>query len=168
MLDVVLPFITLSRLLAFVRFHEWHEPRPGYVICPECRANYEATPIENRRHRAHCVVPGLIKELLAVAIEAAAEEGSNAMPFPTTREALKENGYVFSHTKTCEACNVTIEMWITPKENLMPLDFKKTENEQEVCEPHFATCKKPELYSRKLREKKEKAAAAGDVGPIVP
>lgn len=79
------------------------------------------------------------------------------MGFPKTREALKENGYVFSHTKTCEACNVTIEMWITPRENLMPLDFKKA-GDQEVCEPHFATCKKPELYSRRLREKKEKQA----------
>lgn len=157
MIDVALPFHTLSRLLAFVKFHEWHEPRPGYVVCPECKINFEATPIENRHHRAHCIVPALIKELQAIVIEAKAEEGST-MPFPKTREALQENGYVFSHTKTCEACEVTIEMWTTPKNNLMPLDFKKTEHDVEVCEPHFATCKKPELYSRRLRDKKEKAA----------
>ncbi len=91
------------------------------------------------------------------------------MPFPNTRQALQDNGYVFNHTKTCEACNVQIEMWTTPKDNLMPLDFKRDEHQNETCEPHFASCKKPELYSRKLREKKEKEkAAAAAAGPMNP
>lgn len=77
MIDISLPFITAMRALAFIRFHEWHESRPGYAVCPECHASFQATPIQNRRHRSHCVVPGLIKELQAVLVEAAAEEGSN-------------------------------------------------------------------------------------------
>jgi len=90
------------------------------------------------------------------------------MPFPNTREALKDNGYSYDHSKTCVPCGVTIEMWKTPKGNMMPLDFRQTEAGQEVCEPHFASCKKPELYSRKLREKKARNESHEDVGPIAP
>lgn len=165
---VHLPFHTIVQLLAFVKFHEWREPRPGYVNCAECKIEFQGTPIADRHHRTHCRIASLIKELQAIVNEAKAEEGSNTMPFPKTREALKENGYVFSHTKTCEVCNVTIEMWTTPKNNLMPLDFRKDEHQNEICEPHFATCKKPELYSRRLREKAKQTANGGDVGPIVP
>lgn len=86
------------------------------------------------------------------------------MPFPNTRQALKDSGYSLSHSKICPSCNVTIEMWNTPKQNIMPLDFRTIDG-KETCEPHFSTCKNPELYSRRLAAKKK---AAEDVGPIIP
>jgi len=87
------------------------------------------------------------------------------MPFPTTRQALEENGYSFNHSKVCPSCNVTIEMWNTPKGNIMPLDFKQKDG-SEFCEPHFASCKDPVQYSRRLQKKKEKTATGED--PIIP
>jgi hypothetical protein len=89
------------------------------------------------------------------------------MPFPNTRQALREHGYEFDHTKVCPSCNVTIEMWITPRDRMMPLDFKRNDRNEEICEPHFATCKDPAQYSSRLREQKEKKAAAGSDQPIV-
>jgi hypothetical protein len=82
------------------------------------------------------------------------------MPFPTTRQSLQDNGYSFSHTKECAACHVSIEMWNTPKGNIMPLDFKETDG-IETCVPHFATCKQPEQFSRRLAAKKKKAEDEG-------
>lgn len=84
------------------------------------------------------------------------------MPFPNTRKALEDSGYKFNHTKRCEACNVSIEMWDTPKGNIMPLNFDNVEG-NEVCEPHFATCKNPAQYSRRLRDAAEKKKAAGPI-----
>lgn len=90
------------------------------------------------------------------------------MPFPKTRQALQDNGYSFVQSKTCPSCNVTIEMWKTPKGNFMPLDFKLDDREQEICEPHFASCKNPAQYSRRLQKKEEEKKKAGNVGPIEP
>jgi hypothetical protein len=90
------------------------------------------------------------------------------MPFPNTRQALEANGYSLTHLKVCPSCNVTIEMWNTPKSNIMPLDFKNDEHGCEVCVPHFATCKTPAMYSRRLQAKKEKDEAAAADAPMSP
>lgn len=90
------------------------------------------------------------------------------MPFPKTRQALEDNGYSFSHTKVCPSCNVTIEMWNTPNNRQMPMDFRiDNETQSEICEPHFASCKDPAQYSSRLRNKKKKDEEAAP-GPMVP
>ena len=82
------------------------------------------------------------------------------MGFPTTRQSLEEHSYSFKESKICPSCEVTIEMWNTPKGNVMPLDFKLDEHQCEVCVPHFANCKNPAMYSRRLQKKaKEKKEA---------
>lgn len=86
------------------------------------------------------------------------------MPFPQTRQALDDNGYTLAFTKVCPSCNVTIEMWNTPNRNLMPLDFTTVDG-KEICVPHFATCKNPAQYSRRLQKKAE---AKKNEGPIIP
>jgi len=90
------------------------------------------------------------------------------MPFPRNRIELEANGYKFNHSKICPSCDVSIEMWDTPKGNIMPLDFRIKDG-GEVCEPHFATCKNPAQYSRRLQEKeKKKKEAAADADPVIP
>jgi hypothetical protein len=79
------------------------------------------------------------------------------MPFPKTRESLETNGYKLVHVKLCKACGFAIEMWKTPNDRMMPLDFKIDAHGEEYCEPHFAICKDPAQYSERLRAK---AAAA--------
>ena len=159
-----LPFHSAVQLLAFLKVHEWTEPRPGYAKCRECHAEFLATLPTGRFHRARCRIAGLITELQTLITKYRKED---AMPFPKTRQALQDNGYSFKESKICPSCNVAIEMWITPKDNVMPLDFRKDEQENEICEPHFATCKDPALYSRRLREKQEKAKQK-EAGPIAP
>lgn len=77
------------------------------------------------------------------------------MPFPNSRQALEENGYSFLEDLTCK-CGAQIERWSTPRGRTMPLQFRKTETEHEVCEPHFS-CAFAHEYSERLRKKKEAA-----------
>lgn len=62
---ISLSFHEGNQLLALVKFHEWREPRPGFVHCPECKIEFQATPIGRRSHRAHCRIAELIKILQA-------------------------------------------------------------------------------------------------------
>jgi hypothetical protein len=87
------------------------------------------------------------------------------MPFPNTRQALEANGYEYRGDITCTSCNVPIEMWNTPKGNVMPLDFTD-EGGMEICVPHFATCKTPAMYSRRLQKAEDKKTA--EDSPMTP
>jgi hypothetical protein len=57
-------------------------------------------------------------------------------------------------------------MWHTPRDAVMPLDFKNNEHDHEVCEPHFASCPYKVEYSRRLQEKEKRKAAEN--GPMSP
>jgi len=62
---ILISFHEAVQLLTFLKFHEWHEPRPGYHECPECKIEFSATPESFRRHRDRCRVGELIKILQA-------------------------------------------------------------------------------------------------------
>jgi hypothetical protein len=87
-------------------------------------------------------------------------------PFPTTKQALEENGYSFKETITCK-CGVRVEMWNTPRARVMPLTFRTNEHHVLICEPHFS-CEYAADYSERLRKAKEKAAAASADAPMSP
>jgi hypothetical protein len=63
--EIGIPFHAIVQLITFLKFHEWHEARPGYVSCPECKIEFQATLPAQRHHRAHCRVGELIKFLQA-------------------------------------------------------------------------------------------------------
>jgi hypothetical protein len=88
------------------------------------------------------------------------------MPFPNTRQALEANGYSYKEPKTCSSCNIMIELWNTPKGNVMPLDFTNDVHQGEVCVPHFAVCKTPAMYSRRLQKAEDKKTA--EDSPMTP
>jgi hypothetical protein len=52
------------QILTFLRAYEWREPRPGYVNCPECHIEFQATPESHRYHHPRCAIAGLIKEVI--------------------------------------------------------------------------------------------------------
>lgn len=62
---ILLSFHEAVQLLAFVKFHEWHERRPGFVDCPECHIEFQASLPETRHHRNRCRAGELIKILQA-------------------------------------------------------------------------------------------------------
>ena len=55
------------------------------------------------------------------------------MPFPTTLEGLKAEGYKFEGDGKCKGCGVDIEWWTTPRGKKMPCDFG-------TATPHWSTC----------------------------
>lgn len=63
--DISLSFYEGSQLLVFLKFHEWHERRPGFVNCPECHIEFQASLPDARHHRDRCRVGSLIKILQA-------------------------------------------------------------------------------------------------------
>jgi len=74
-----LKFHSAVQLLAFIKAHEWTELRPGYTSCRECHAEFLATPIASRFHRAHCRIAGLITELQTLITKYGKEE-DHAVP----------------------------------------------------------------------------------------
>jgi len=62
---IALPFHAVVQLAAFLKFHEWREPRPGYHDCPECHAEFQGTLPDKRFHRRECRVGELLKFLQA-------------------------------------------------------------------------------------------------------
>ena len=80
---ISLTFHEAMQVFIFMKFHEWHEPRPGYHECPECKIEFAATPSDFRRHRDRCRVGELLKILQA---KITMYEGSqkNAIPANAT------------------------------------------------------------------------------------
>jgi hypothetical protein len=60
------------------------------------------------------------------------------MPFPSTLEELKQQGYTFDQHRACKgkSCTATLEIWRTPKGKYMPFDVDGSGNVQ----PHWANC----------------------------
>jgi hypothetical protein len=61
------------------------------------------------------------------------------MPFPTTIEELKEQGYKFDGDGTCRGCGTAIEWWTTPRGKKMPTDYG-------TATPHWSTCTNAEEF----------------------
>lgn len=60
---IILDHIEAVRLLVFLRFHEWHEARPGYARCPDCHIEFQASLPTARHHRPQCQLWGMIRIL---------------------------------------------------------------------------------------------------------
>jgi hypothetical protein len=55
------------------------------------------------------------------------------MPFPTTLDELRQQGYKFEGDAQCKSCGAAIEWWTTPKNKKMPCDHG-------TATPHWSTC----------------------------
>lgn len=63
------------------------------------------------------------------------------MPFPTTRDGLREAGYNLEFTRACQACGKSLDFYRTPKGKLMPIETTSTL-------PHFANCPKAKHFRK--------------------
>jgi hypothetical protein len=62
---IAIPFHAIVQLIVVLKAYEWHEPRPGFVHCAECKIEFHATPIAGRHHRRECRYGELLKFLQA-------------------------------------------------------------------------------------------------------
>lgn len=65
---------------------------------------------------------------------------------PKTRDEQMLAGYKFSDHSRCRSCGASVEWWITPKGNKMPVDPMLTGNDPWVS--HFATCPNADNHRR--------------------
>jgi len=68
------------------------------------------------------------------------------MPLPKTRAELVEAGYTYATGKICP-CGASMELWNTPKGNLMPMD--PMPDPDSPAASHFATCPKAVQFRKK-------------------
>lgn len=76
------------------------------------------------------------------------------MNFPATSNELRAAGYEYDNESTCRGCGETIEWWITPKGNKMPMSVQRKSadvlhSSEEVRVSHFQTCPKAGDFRRK-------------------
>lgn len=84
------------------------------------------------------------------------------MPFPETRQRLKESGYDFITTKQCP-CGSTMELWHTPKDQIIPMDPMNDDQDKAVS--HWATCSKAAQFRKRPVSSPAHGSAPGRTPP---
>ena len=69
------------------------------------------------------------------------------MPFPLTLAALEEAGYKRSNYSRCKGCLDSIEWWITPNGENMPMEPMPRQESAAIS--HWALCGQAQRFRRK-------------------
>lgn len=69
------------------------------------------------------------------------------MPFPRTREALEESGFIRKAYTRCQGCGAAMEFWRTKTGKSLPMD--PMPNPDSRAASHYATCPFAERFRKK-------------------
>jgi hypothetical protein len=71
------------------------------------------------------------------------------MPFPKTLDEMTAAGYTFSNHAECRGCGDSIEWWVSPKGNKIPMNPMNQGTSPAIS--HFGTCTEADLFRKKDR-----------------